>query len=74
MNVINVYHPPCKYIIYICTLCNVIQTALYSVHVLFVGLSDSAFFTIMIVAKAIFTIFDSIMVVHFSLINETVIP
>ena len=33
-------------------------------------LSDSAFFTITIVAKAIFTIFDSIMIVHFSLINE----
>ena len=38
------------------------------------GLSDSAFFTITIVAKAIFTIFDSITIVHFSLINETVIP
>ena len=37
-------------------------------------LSDSAFFTITIVAKAIFTIFDSITIVHFSLINETVIP
>ena len=33
-------------------------------------LSDSAFFTITIVAKAIFTIFDSITIVHFSLINE----
>ena len=31
-------------------------------------LSDSAFFTITIVAKAIFTIFDSITIVHFSLI------
>ena len=38
-----------------------------------VGLSDSAFFTITIVAKAILTIFDSITIVHFSLINETVI-
>ena len=35
-----------------------------------VVLSDSAFFTIMIVAKAIFAIFDSITIVHFSLINE----
>ena len=33
-------------------------------------LSDSAFFTITIVAKAIFPIFDSITIVHFSLINE----
>ena len=33
-------------------------------------LSDSAFFTITIVAKAIFTIFDSITIVHFLLINE----
>ena len=33
-------------------------------------LSDSAFFTITIVAKAIFTTFDSITIVHFSLINE----
>ena len=38
------------------------------------GLSDSAFFTIAIVAKAIFMIFDSITIVHFSLINGTVIP
>ena len=29
-----------------------------------VGLSDSAFSTITIVAKAIFTIFDSITIVH----------
>ena len=33
-------------------------------------LSDSAFFTNTIVAKAIFTIFNSITIVHFSLINE----
>ena len=38
------------------------------------GLSDSAFFTITIVAKAIFTTFDSITIVHFLLINGTVIP
>ena len=43
-------------------------------HVILLGLSDSAFFTITIVAKAIFMIFDSITIVHFSLINETVIP
>ena len=39
-----------------------------------IELNDSAFFTIAIVAKAIFTTFDSITIVHFSLINETVIP
>ena len=33
-------------------------------------LSDSAFFSITIVAKAIFAIFDSITIVHFSLIKE----
>ena len=33
-------------------------------------LSDSTFFTFTIVAKAIFTIFDSITIVHFSLIDE----
>ena len=38
------------------------------------GLSDSAFFTITIVAKAIFMIFDSITIVHFSLVIEAVIP
>ena len=33
-------------------------------------LNNSAFFTITIAAKAIFVIFDSITIVHFSLINE----
>ena len=36
----------------------------------YLGLSDSAIFAITIVAKAIFTIFDSITIVHYSLINE----
>ena len=39
-----------------------LSTVLYIICIL--GLSDSAFFTITIVAKAIFTIFDSITIVY----------
>ena len=41
---------------------------LYFTVLSIVVLSDSAFFTITIVAKAIYAIFDSITIVHFSLI------